>query len=81
MKKFLLTLMCCLALPAAALAYNDYDVAQVKSGVSCPGGDLSGADLSGLTLSGIDLSGANLKPTLTAHALTILILPAHSCKR
>ena len=60
MKKFLLTLMCCLALPAAALAYNSYHVQLVQSGVSCPGGDLSGADLSGLNLAGIDLSGADL---------------------
>ena len=60
MKKFLLTFICCLALPAAAFAYNASDVQQVQSGISCPGADLSGADLSGLNLNGINLRGANL---------------------
>ena len=64
MKKFLLTFICCLALPAAAFAYNASDVQQVQSGISCSGADLSGADLSALTCA---------VPTLTARAWQIPI--------
>ena len=58
MKKFLLTFICCLALPAAAFAYNASDVQQVQSGISCPGADLSGAE----TLTALTCAA----PTLTA---------------
>ena len=61
MKKFICQMLTAVlfALPGAALAYNNADLATAQSGLSCPGGDLSGADLSGMDLSGKDFTGTD----------------------